>query len=78
MKGRRSMARLGVTASAQYFDRDTTAHIELESDKDFSFKGLCGQLLSYCRPETNVYTDNAPHRQKMCTRCIKRREQGER
>jgi hypothetical protein len=73
------MTRLGVTQSVQYFDANATAHIERESDDSFAFKGLCGQQLSYCQTETDVKANNSQYhlKQKMCKRCVARRERGE-
>ncbi|KKN21867.1 hypothetical protein LCGC14_0920960 [marine sediment metagenome] len=69
------MTRLGVSESAQYFEAGTTAHIEKEPN---AFEGLCGQKLSYCRPEQEVIGENAKYHmtQKMCKRCMKRRDEG--
>lgn len=73
------MTRLGATESAQYFYATTTAHIERESDNGFTFRGLCGRQLSYCRTETDVKAENSRYHeeQKMCKRCVTRRERGE-
>ena len=72
------MARLGVTESVDFFTGDALAHIE-RGDGKFTFKGLCGQELHYCRPETEIKEANAKYHQtqKMCKRCLKRRERGE-